>query len=244
MEINVKVKQVYAKDFINETNKNKISNEFLKKCRESALLFKKGEDNMKKSDLKNGMSYKNRNGEMFYIINDKVFVKADVITLRYHRELYQELVYYDEDFKWSSDKKWDIMEIYDCDNKLIWERKEVDWSKIPVDTKVLVRNSQDQEWECRYFAKYEDEKVYTFIHGATSWSSWSTGELSSVISWKYAKLVENKKVKNENIEDIENQFAEYCKGKRCATECGYYGSLSCILAWVLDNYNVSPKQEV
>ena len=28
--INVKVKQVCAKDFINETNKNKISNEFLK----------------------------------------------------------------------------------------------------------------------------------------------------------------------------------------------------------------------
>lgn len=31
MEISVKVKQVCAKDFINETNKNKISNEFLKK---------------------------------------------------------------------------------------------------------------------------------------------------------------------------------------------------------------------
>ena len=28
--INVKVKQVYAKDFINGINKNKISNEFLK----------------------------------------------------------------------------------------------------------------------------------------------------------------------------------------------------------------------
>ena len=38
--VNVKVKQVCAKDFINETNKNKISNEFLKKkCRKSALLL-------------------------------------------------------------------------------------------------------------------------------------------------------------------------------------------------------------
>ena len=125
---------------------------------------------MRPEDLKNGMSYKNRDDEIFYIINDKVFVKADVITLRYHRELYQELVYYDEDFKWSSNKKWDIMEIYDCDNKLIWKRKEVDWSKIPVDTKVLVKNSQDQEWERRYFAKYEDGKVYAFMNGVTSWS--------------------------------------------------------------------------
>lgn len=198
---------------------------------------------MRLEDLKNGMSYKNRDDEIFYIINDKVFVKADIITLRYHRELYQELEYYDEDFKWSSNKKWDIMEIYDCDNKLIWKRKEIDWSKIPVDTKVLVKNDENGEWNKRYFAGFINGEVTTFSNGMTSWST-SRPNSPILVSWKYAKLVENKKVKNENIEDIENQFAEYCKGKRCATECGYYGSLSCILAWVLDNYNVSPKQEV
>lgn len=195
---------------------------------------------MRLEDLKNGMSYKNRDDETFYIINDKVFVKADVITLRYHRELYQELVYYDEDFKWSSNKKWDIMEIYDCDNKLIWKREEIDWSKIPVDTKVLVKNDENGEWNKRYFAGFINGEVTTFSNGMTSWST-SRPNNPILVSWKYAKLVENKKVKNENIEDIESQFAEYCKGKRCATECGYYGSLSCILAWVLDNYNVSPK---
>lgn len=195
---------------------------------------------MRLEDLKNGMSYKNRDDEIFYIINDKVFVKADIITLRYHRELYQELEYYDEDFKWSSNKKWDIMEIYDCDNKLIWKRKEIDWSKIPVDTKVLVKNDENGEWNKRYFAGFINGEVTTFSNGMTSWST-SRPNNPILVSWKYAKLVENKKVKNENIEDIENQFAEYCKGKRCATECGYYGSLSCILAWVLDNYNVSLK---
>lgn len=195
---------------------------------------------MRLEDLKNGMSYKNRDDEIFYIINDKVFVKADIITLRYHRELYQELEYYDEDFKWSSNKKWDIMEIYDCDNKLIWKREEIDWSKIPVDTKVLVKNDENGEWNKRYFAGFINGEVTTFSNGMTSWST-SRPNNPILVSWKYAKLVENKKVKNENIEDIESQFAEYCKGKRCATECGYYGSLSCILAWVLDNYNVSPK---
>lgn len=195
---------------------------------------------MKLKDLKNGMSYKNRDDEIFYIINDKVFVKADVITLHYLRELYQELVYYDEDFKWSSNKKWDIMEIYDCDNKLIWKRKEVDWSKIPVDTKVLVRNSQDQKWGQRYFAKYEDEKVYTFMNGATSWSSWTW---DNIIPWEEAKLVENKKVENIDIEKVNNQFKEYCEGRRCAI-CKYYGKLSCRFAWLLDNYNVSPRKEI
>lgn len=195
---------------------------------------------MKLKDLKNGMSYKNRNGETFYIINDKVFVKSDVITLRYHRELYQELEYYDEDFKWLVNHKWDIMEIYDCDNKLIWERKEVDWSKIPVDTKVLVKNSENGEWNRRYFAGFINGEITTFSNGMTSWST-SRSNNPILVSWKYAELIENKKVKNVNMEDIDNQFIEYCKYKRCATECGYYGSSSCILAWLLDNYNVSPK---
>lgn len=37
--ININVKQVYAKDFINETNKNKISNEFLKKMQKICIAF-------------------------------------------------------------------------------------------------------------------------------------------------------------------------------------------------------------
>ena len=241
MKINAKVKQECAKDFINETNKNKISNEFLKKCRKSALLFKKGEDSMRKSDLKNGMSFECRGKAKYFIINGKVYRdKGTLIPTGVFEERMRG--YSDDLLALHSDGKMDIMKIYDIDDKLIWEREEIDWSKIPVDTKVLVRNSQDQEWECRYFAKYENGKIYTFVHGATSWSSWSTGELSSVISWEEAKLIENEKVKNENIENINNQFIEYCKYKRCAiTECGYYGSPSCILAWLLDNYNVSPK---
>lgn len=210
-----------------------------KSCKYKLII---GSDNMRPEDLKNGMSYKNRNGEMFYIINDKVFVKSDVITLRYHRKLYQELVYYDENFKWVKNKKWDIMEIYDANNKLIWERKEkeIDWSKVPVDTKVLVRNLPEQQWEQRYFAKYEDGEVYAFMNGATSWSisAWS-----DIISWKEAKLVEDEKMENIDMKKINNQYEEYCKCRGCA-ECKYFGSLSCKFAWLLDNYNVSPRKEI
>lgn len=235
----LKVKQLYAKDFINETNKNKISNEFLKKCRKSALLFKKGEDNMKKSDLKNGMSFECRGGAKYFIINGKIYRDKGALVPTGTFE--ERMKGYSDDLLVSfSDGKMDIMKIYDIDNKLIWEREEIDWSKIPVDTKVLVKNDENGEWDRRYFAGFINGEITTFSNGMTSWST-SRPNNPILVSWKYAKLVENKKVKNENIEDIENQFAEYCKGKRCATECGYYGSLSCILAWLLDNYNVSPK---
>lgn len=44
----------------------------------------------------------------------------------------------------------------------------VDWSKVKVDTPVFVRDSENDVWKCRYFAKYEYEKVYTWVDGRTS----------------------------------------------------------------------------
>ena len=65
------------------------------------------------------------------------------------------------------------------------EFKEViDWSKIPVDTKVLV-SKDGENWLRRYFAKYEDGKVYFFSCGA---SSYSVDDISNVLSWEYVKL--------------------------------------------------------
>lgn len=67
----------------------------------------------------------------------------------------------------------------------------VNWSKVPVDTPVLVTDRKDaaeSEWKKRYFAKYENGMVYTWANGATSWS----GEIVS--SWMYAKLAESEEV--------------------------------------------------
>ena len=60
----------------------------------------------------------------------------------------------------------------------------IDWSKIPVDTKMLVSNG-GEIWHKRYFAKYEDGEVYCFCCGA---SSFSIDDISSVSSWKHYKL--------------------------------------------------------
>lgn len=62
----------------------------------------------------------------------------------------------------------------------------VDWSKVAVDTPILVSND-NKEWIKRYFARYEDGNVYGWLNGKTSWTA--TGELS-IGHWNYAKLAE------------------------------------------------------
>lgn len=66
-----------------------------------------------------------------------------------------------------------------------YKEPQVDWSKVPVDTKVLVKD-QLGYWGKRYFAKYEDGRVFTFREGATSWSNHG-----SLVWWDEAKLAED-----------------------------------------------------
>lgn len=58
----------------------------------------------------------------------------------------------------------------------------VDWSKVAVDTPILVNDSNDHRWLKRYFAKYENGIVYAWSNGTTSW----TGDRCT--PWKLAKL--------------------------------------------------------
>lgn len=60
----------------------------------------------------------------------------------------------------------------------------VDWSKIEVDTPILV-SMDGKLWYRRYFAKFKDGEVYAFQSGATSWSSKERS-----IAWEYVKLKE------------------------------------------------------
>lgn len=63
----------------------------------------------------------------------------------------------------------------------------VDWSKVAVDTPILVRNSEKEVWEKRHFAKYENGIVYAWVAGETSWSA----DSSNMTDWKMAKLAES-----------------------------------------------------
>ena len=60
----------------------------------------------------------------------------------------------------------------------------IDWSKVPVDTKILVRDSKTQSWVHRHFAEYEDGKVFAWGCGKTSFTSC----MEEVDEWGYVKL--------------------------------------------------------
>ena len=62
----------------------------------------------------------------------------------------------------------------------------VDWSKVAVDTPILVRDFETSKWEKRYFAFFENGRVNAWCGGTTSWSA----ENKNTMSWKYAKLAE------------------------------------------------------
>ena len=107
------------------------------------------------------------------------------------------------------------------------EEPETDWSKVKVDTPILVRQGKNGEWFERHFAKYENGNVYAWVDGQTSWTG------ADEIKWKYAKLAEDAKedkepevdwneVKidtpilvrdNENGDWFKRYFAEYKNGK-------------------------------
>lgn len=66
------------------------------------------------------------------------------------------------------------------------EDQNLDWSKVPVDTPILVRENDKNPWLKRHFAKYEDGKVYTWRFGRTS----HTSHKGDTVDWNQAKLAE------------------------------------------------------
>ena len=105
-----------------------------------------------------------------------------------------------------------ILKVADCEgtdcikcglHQLLWlmdeyKESEVDWSKVAVDTPILVRDFGDEEWTKRHFAKFELGVVHAWESGATSWTS------DVMIAWKYAKLAEQEE-SDEQIDRTRKQ---------------------------------------
>ncbi len=77
----------------------------------------------------------------------------------------------------------------DCTDQLIeWLNAEyieppVDWSKVQIDTPILVRDSEEEKWKKRHFAGInKDGSVMAWEYGGTSWSS------DGPLPWNFAKL--------------------------------------------------------
>lgn len=79
-----------------------------------------------------------------------------------------------------------------CDEE--YEEPKVDWSKVKVDTPVLVSND-NEKWYKYHFAKYKHGTVYVFSYEKTSWSA---DDDDCLEAWMYAKLAEDENAYNPN----------------------------------------------
>jgi len=61
---------------------------------------------------------------------------------------------------------------------------EIDWSTVPVDTLIEVRNCEKDPWTPRYFKEYKGSMVCVWGDGATSKTATFDG------TWRYARLPE------------------------------------------------------
>ena len=93
-----------------------------------------------------------------------------------------------------------------------YEAQEVDWSKVEVDTPILVSTS-GQDWIHRHFAEYRDGRVYAFDDGATSWTS------NEKIAWLYAKLAELQKPEHDSCGGC--KFEHFGSDQEPCKDCQY-----------------------
>ena len=70
----------------------------------------------------------------------------------------------------------------------------VDWSKVPVDTKIIVWDDGEESNKAkRHFAKFEDGKIYAWAYGETSWTVRTDKHglyVLPCVSWDNAELAE------------------------------------------------------
>lgn len=95
--------------------------------------------------------------------------------------------YYCVECVWNSSRGCEAVRLEWLDEEYREPEDETDWSKVPVDTPILVKAFESDEWICRHFAKYKNGMVYTWNNGATSFSVPNNEHCAS---WEYAKLAE------------------------------------------------------
>lgn len=108
--------------------------------------------------------------------------------------------------------KWDCVnclfyESNDCikaredwlDQSVFDSEKDIDWSKVPVDTPVLVWNLEDCLYK-RYFYGIKDGRFSAYSDGRTSWSS-TTG---NICSWPHCKLYRPEDIEKYRKKETEN----------------------------------------
>ena len=82
-------------------------------------------------------------------------------------------------------------------SRVAWLNEDVDnlsqFRNLPVDTPILVRDSEEDDWKPRYFSRVENDLVYVFGDGTTSFTAKSCFAAYRLdVPYNFAKLVEEK----------------------------------------------------
>lgn len=126
--------------------------------------------------------------------DDKVLVSSDGETwvkrhfAKYDDEFKEVLCFADGKTSWSvptttHHSTWEYAKLPEDEPEA---KPEIDWAKVPVNTKILVRDYRNQEYITRRFAEYKHGKVHAWIEGKKS------NETKECSPWNYAKLAEEK----------------------------------------------------
>ena len=73
---------------------------------------------------------------------------------------------------------------------------QIDWSKVPVDTPVVVTGETITKYN-RHFAKFENNEVYTFNAGATSWTA--PNSIYATTVWNKTELARPEDIEKYSI---------------------------------------------
>jgi len=138
------------------------------------------EEEFSEKDLKNGMVVELRNGDRYIVFEDRIISYLSWLGLD---QYYDGLTFNNINHMSLENKTdFDIVRIFttlgkslysmvdDINIRTIWQRSEVDWSKVAVDTKIESK-AKGGGWCKRYFAKYENGKIFAWINGGTSFST-------------------------------------------------------------------------
>lgn len=179
---------------------------------------------MKKQELNPYMLLETRCGEKmrfikgYFITNELEILDQDTYT--------EDLIYA------YNNERHDIVKVYEEDSEVVkWERKEFNWNDVPIGTKVIVRNFDNEEWRGGYFLK-KDGKDF-----------WVLREKNALMVTTYNQC----KLEEEpvTVEELYNKFDEKCcEYSQGCGYCDYQKDLrykNCKWAWLLDNYNVIRK---
>ena len=175
---------------------------------------------MKKSDLKDGMVVTIRGGQQCILIERNLF--KNNFTLN------STLFDYNEDLTHKKNKNNDIVKVFDIGKlKELWKREEIDWSKVPIGTKVLVSDNENN-WYEHLFIDYRNNEDFKF--------KCIDAKSKQINNWKYCKLAEKEVTKEELKEEYLDFMEPESNGYECDEE-----EIECLTEWILDYYNVTRK---